>query len=299
MAVDATSSNLWIADGMGFPQSGVYGVNPDPPAVVKFSIGQSAGVLRMTQSNIPNLATPADAELDASGNVWVADSSGYLFHLDGGSGALLTTVSGRNNGCPACGTAWYYYSLAMEPGVSGNVWATSYNDGYVSAYSPAGVQQPGSPYFAIYGGWGSFSAAIDASGSIWLPGFHGMESLATSGAQNPGSPYTILGTKHDTLVTLGEGTAIDGAGHAWMTTDLDTVYELDSQGNILSGLNGFVGNDPNTSPDAVAIDGSGNVWYNAQPGLGDPTLYELVGAAAPVVTPIAYGVQTNQLGARP
>jgi DNA-binding beta-propeller fold protein YncE len=253
----------------------------------------------LTPTNIPNLSSPTDAVLDANGNVWVADSSGYLFHLDGTSGAVLNQIVGRNNGCSVCGPAFDYYSVAMEPGPSGNVWATSYNNGYVSAYSPAGAQQAGSPYFAIYGGWGSFSAAIDATGSLWLPGFHGMESLSATGTQNSGSPFTILGTKHDTLVTLGEGTAIDGAGHAWMTTDLDTVYELDSQGNILSGLNGFVGNDPNTSPDAVVIDGSGDVWYNAQPGLGDATLYELVGAAAPVVTPIAYGVQTNQLGKRP
>jgi hypothetical protein len=45
-----------------------------------------------------------------------------------------------------------------------------------------------------------------------------------------------------------------------------------------------------------AIDGSGNVWVNNR---NNGTLTELLGLAAPVVTPIAVASQYNALGVRP
>ena len=49
-------------------------------------------------------------------------------------------------------------------------------------------------------------------------------------------------------------------------------------------------------PLGVAIDPSGNVWLCDQ---GGPDIIEFVGAAVPVVTPIAAGVANNTLGTRP
>ncbi len=43
------------------------------------------------------------------------------------------------------------------------------------------------------------------------------------------------------------------------------------------------------------MDGSGNVWVTS--GLG--SIYELIGAGVPVVTPLAAGVKNNMLGTRP
>jgi hypothetical protein len=45
---------------------------------------------------------------------------------------------------------------------------------------------------------------------------------------------------------------------------------------------------------AIAVDGSGNVWLSTNSGV-----IEIIGAATPVVTPIATGVKNNTLGTRP
>jgi hypothetical protein len=50
-------------------------------------------------------------------------------------------------------------------------------------------------------------------------------------------------------------------------------------------------------PYGVAIDGSGNVWVASRNTSGPLT--ELVGAASPVVTPLAVGVELKQLGTKP
>jgi len=48
-------------------------------------------------------------------------------------------------------------------------------------------------------------------------------------------------------------------------------------------------------PNGIAVDGSGNVWV----ANGSNNAVELIGAATPVVTPIAVALANNTLGARP
>jgi hypothetical protein len=50
------------------------------------------------------------------------------------------------------------------------------------------------------------------------------------------------------------------------------------------------------NPNSISIDGSGNVWVGNN---GNSTVSEFLGAAVPVVTPLAQGVATNTLGTRP
>ena len=80
------------------------------------------------------------------------------------------------------------------------------------------------------------------------------------------------------------------------------------RGSLFTGNNGFGGGIA-LSPNSIVIDGSGDVWVASatfQPGSGRgvPGVYtwritELVGIAAPVVTPLAAGVKNNALGSRP
>lgn len=56
------------------------------------------------------------------------------------------------------------------------------------------------------------------------------------------------------------------------------------------------------SPSSVAVDGSGDVWVNSNYASGTSYSFylgEMVGAAAPVVTPLSVGVKNNTLGTRP
>jgi hypothetical protein len=92
--------------------------------------------------------------------------------------------------------------------------------------------------------------------------------------------------------------AIDGAGNIWLS-DLNNsaghnVTELSNSGLAISPSTGYVAGD---AAGSVAVDGSGDVWIAS--GLYYGGLIELIGAATPVVTPIAVGTKTNTLGARP
>jgi hypothetical protein len=71
------------------------------------------------------------------------------------------------------------------------------------------------------------------------------------------------------------------------------VCELTNAGAAISPTAGYTATDP----DGIAIDISGNVWYDSTKTTG--TLYELVGAATPVVTPLSYAVANSKLGTKP
>jgi hypothetical protein len=167
VAVDATSSNVWVTDGSAYPGNTLYQTSP---AVVKFGIAQGSGLLRLDATSIPDLTYPTDAALDANGNVWVSDQNGYLTHLNSSTGAVTSQIVGAQAGCGICAPASRYASVEIEPGATGNVWATSINYGYVNAYSSSGARQTGSPYYVVAGAIGAASGAIDAGGNIWLPG---------------------------------------------------------------------------------------------------------------------------------
>ena len=48
----------------------------------------------------------------------------------------------------------------------------------------------------------------------------------------------------------------------------------------------------------MALDGSGNVWVSGGNSF-QGSVVEFIGAAVPVVTPLAVGVKNNMLGTRP
>ena len=80
------------------------------------------------------------------------------------------------------------------------------------------------------------------------------------------------------------------------------MVELSSTGTVLSGTNGYTGGGLNF-PEALAIDGSGNIWVGTIQG---HPVTELIGVATPVITPIVAGLPvvpttdgSSNLGTRP
>ena len=87
----------------------------------------------------------------------------------------------------------------------------------------------------------------------------------------------------------------DGAGNLWATnfpSSSGTLSEFTGAGVALSPSTGYVHNFKGAL--GLAIDRSGNLWvgnYNAAAsGTAQGYLNEIVGAAAPVVTPLAAGL---------
>jgi hypothetical protein len=153
---------------------------------------------------------------------------------------------------------------------------------------------------------------MDGSGNAWLPAGAGVVELNNSGTTiSPQGGYTGGG-----MSTPG-GIVIDGANNAWIANYVFdgsgaltnvSVVELSSSGTVLSGTNGFgytSGSQfPGGYPNPIAVDGSGDVWLGVNGTNNSVT--EFIGAAVPVITPIAAGLPstptvdgTSNLGTRP
>jgi streptogramin lyase len=98
--------------------------------------------------------------------------------------------------------------------------------------------------------------------------------------------------------------AIDGSGNAWISNYANrAVVELSPSGAVLSGAGGYAIGATGTGAFKLAVDGSGDVWSSN--GSGN-SIGELIGAATPVITPIAAGLPatptvdgSSSLGTRP
>jgi streptogramin lyase len=129
-----------------------------------------------------------------------------------------------------------------------------------------------------------FGIAIDHSGNVWVANNTGSISKFSNNGSGLGS--YIVGSNNTPY-----GIAIDGSGNVWVTTGGGDVYEFNSSGTVLSGANGYKG--VTDSSGSIAIDGSGNVWVT---NIETDNLNEFIGAATPVITPIAAGLPTTPSG---
>lgn len=99
------------------------------------------------------------------------------------------------------------------------------------------------------------------------------------------------------------GLALDGAGTVWLASQGGgSLYPVSpgvvplSPPTFKPSLSGYLTSSSlATGPLRVAVDGSGNVWVL----LSNNTVTEYVGVATPVVTPIALGLKSQKLGAKP
>jgi len=138
------------------------------------------------------------------------------------------------------------------------------------------------------------------SGGVALyPGGLGAIGLATSLNQTCSSQdagYSCGNTADPDFVDLPEGIATDGAGAEWYVMSGNGTIFVDS----MDADNTYMHNAGNggtvTTPYAVAIDGSGNLWIaNASCVTTSSTectptafiLSEIIGAAAPTITPLS------------
>ena len=149
--------------------------------------------------------------------------------------------------------------MAIDSG--GNVWAANQFSNGVVQLRPNGQPAAGSPYRAesLAGAWG---LAVDGKDRIWVGGFERPSIIQLCGRQVSACPP---GSK---------------------------------TGSVLSPAKGYV-NAAMQRLTSVAIDSSGNVWgahnysTSAPVGgfVGGNGLFEIIGAAAPVKTPISGAVK--------
>jgi sugar lactone lactonase YvrE len=299
IAIDS-SGNAWVTNFyLSTPPSHVSVFTPGGGV---FTGSPFSGGGLSTQNSF-NATSPRDIAFDASGNVWTANLSGTATELNGLTGAAISPSTGYTIST----TVGSQSGVAVDS--AGHVWISGMNGNVLyemavsngallgsSAYTAGGLEQP-------------YSIAIDASNNIWLP--------------NNYDPSTLVGTTVSkfTSVTTGvaysgggivgpDGVAIDGAGNVWVSNQIKSgpastagVAELNNSGAAISPAGGYTSSATMGGPNDVAIDSSGNVWlanaYVPVTFANGTNVVELVGAAVPVVTPIATAVKNGTIGARP
>ena len=301
LAIDA-SGDLWIANSPTSTGAGSLIEINSAGAPVSGSPFSGGGL------NHPELVA-----IDSEGNVWAGNVASISKFSS--SGAAISGSSGYTSG----GTD-SPFSLAIDG--SGNLWFTNHDTNTISALDSSGAGVPGSPFsggglnapegIAIdvsnnlwagnsganvisefnssgvpvsvsgYGGGGlnaPYSVAVDAQGNVWAsnPVANSISKLSSGGTAISGSGgYNGGGLNNPGNI------AIDGAGNVWVVNHGNSLSEFNSSGTAVTGANGYQGGGLN-DPSGIGIDGSGNVWVTNVVG----SLTEFVGAASPVVTPIA------------
>ncbi len=294
IAVDAASQNIWIGTDN---------------AVEEFSTTDAPA------SGSPFLATDLNfnggygLNLDSAGNVWIAAYSS-VYELSATGSVLSPSVSACGSGyCLPTNANAVPSALALD--ASNNVWVTDESDNSLNELNSQGTIQPvQSSAFVNY----PSGVAIDAQRDIWIANegsgnyTNGVDEYI-AGMTPPYLFYTAdTPTQSAPSSPVLTFTAIDGAGTAWAslegaacltTTACIGVAAVSAEGRQLTGPGYIIdGYQPFESPtaSATAIDSSGNVWVLNK---YTQSVTELVGAAAPVVTPLALAVSSNSLGVRP
>jgi streptogramin lyase len=299
-----TGGGLDSPDGIAIDASGnVWLANFSNNSLSKFS---SLGVaLSGSGYTGGGLNDPSALAIDTSGNVWVTNFNGPSLSKFSSLGVALSGSGYTGGGLSGP------YGVAVS--TSGDVWIANLGT-VLSRFDSSGSPVAGSPYS---GGDidDPLAVAIDASGNIWLADYTPwISEFSSSGiARSPSNGYTGGGVDHPGSI------AIDGVGNVWLsnansytsgggivrtpgsrpaldgTTYSDSVTEFDSSGNPVSPSTAYLSAGFNDLGDIV-VDGSGNVWVS---DINTNSLTELVGAAAPVVTPLVTAVANHQLGTRP
>jgi streptogramin lyase len=276
-----------------------------------------------------SLNGPSGIAIDGSGNAWVTNSgfvNTSLVELSS-SGTLMTSA--------ATGTSDAFYTLAVDPfgnlwlpaptskflykfdssgnylgnyatpynmdGIAidhaGNIWTSNDGQNSLSEFNSSGTLVAGNPFAS--GILDPGPVAIDASGEIWsLNGTANLGLLTSLGGPVPGAPYNIGSSSN------ASNFALDGLGNAWIVTRTPSgnplnpfsyqIAGVSNSGNTLSGNYGYALDSNVQQVNAIALDGSGNIWLDTS-----NSLTEIIGAAAPVVTPAVTAIVNNTFATRP
>ncbi len=267
IAID-TAGSVWLANTSG-------------PSVTRLS-SSGAALSPAAGFTDPALNNPLALAIDGSGNAWIANDSGASLTKLSPTGASLSPASGFSGG-------GILHPAAIAIDASGNAWTANISNDTVSKFSPTGTAL--SPASGFTGGslFQPIAIAIDASGNAWVANANGnntLTELSPTGVPVSANGFGGGGLSHPIAV------AIDGSGNVF-AANLSAVFsEFSPSGVALSPTFGF----PLGSHflNAMAVDGSGDVWIS-----GDTAILESIGAATPVVTPLAAGVANHTVATRP
>jgi len=293
------------------------GVNVDQQGIIWVNNTNDGALTGFTSNgsvytSIPGLNSPNGQAIDGSGNIW-ADAGGnanntFVEILKSGTNYTLQPVktAAAHFGTGICISPTYLYETAPgAPGEAAAVTVVKLSDQSITTITPD------SGYASLSG------CSVDNAGNIWLPdggNFQGIEVYNSAGA--------LLNSFPMNSATYPQEMAIDGLGNAFVSAYIsqtvpETIVEFSSTGKLLSPTLGYAPTTGavnskgtalvgltdiiTTDPGGVAIDASGNLWLSGtNGGTALPTyVTEVIGLAAPVVTPKSLAITNNTIATRP
>ena len=301
IAIDASSSNVWVGTDATLDELSTSGTLATGSPFI-YSYPYSGPYPNA------NFGSAFALNIDGSGDVWVAAyTTVYKFSSTGG---LISSSSGYSLGNDAGG------SPNLQPGAvaidsSGNTWVVDEINNDLIKLSSSGTAT------TITGAARSMSypdgVAIDSTGNVWIANY--LDYAAT--VYSPSSSRFISDEPSGfSLGTASGGSgffvSMDGSSNAWFavtdtsctgsshTACIGTVG-LSSAGSELTGSLGYEAGGYTSAGStayhySAVVDGAGNEWIA---NTNADSVTELIGAATPVVTPLAAGVSPGTLASRP
>jgi streptogramin lyase len=279
IAIDL-SGNAWFANAYGFGTSYSISELNSSGTAISGPNGYTGG----------GLDRPSGIGIDPSGNVWISNTYGNSISKFNSSGTPISNSLGYTGGGLSV-------PIGMAIDTSGYAWVANETNA-LSEFNPSGT--PTSNFLGYTGGglntpFDGRSIAINAAGNIWVSNYNGnsLSQFNSSGTAISGASGYIGGG-----LNTPEAISIDGSGNVWAVNTNGVISEFNSSGTAISSASGYIG-ARQTMSYGIAVDGSGNVWTTNYTYSVSSSITEFIGAANPVVTPLAYAVKTNTLGTRP
>jgi streptogramin lyase len=236
------------------------------------------------------IAAPDAIAFDANGYVWVGNSTrGACVSEFTAAGIAVPYTGAARNGCSAT------FGVAID--ASGDIWAVNNDGSAITELAGTSTSTPGG-YLRAAGNGGITSpvaVAIDSSSHVWVAnGARGSTSVSEYSATSTGTNVQALSGPSGSTgggLAVPYAVAVDGAGNIWFANSGGpSLTEFSRSGSALTPAatsttnGGYIGtNTALSTPYALAVDGSGNVWLADE---GSSTVIEFYGIGAPVVTPI-------------
>ncbi len=305
-------------DGNVWAASGTTGVSGTPSFVAKYVPG--TGVTTHV-TDPATLGKTYAITSDGSGNIFFTDSAtsanGGLILYEVPNGASTATVIGSVTGASPYGVeadtkGTVVVSQSGSSGTTITAYPTTTVGGSTYIASPGTSLTQASAYAGVV------DLAFDSTGAFWVvnsacgtAGNTTSSTTVTYSSTTAGDPNTVVfGTPANVTTALAGGLstprfgAVDGNNNLWFANSTTSPYSLSEFQNngattaptAISPSTGFAkASAIFPGPHGLAIDGSGNLWVSNTSAV----LSEVVGAAAPVVTPHSIALRNNVLGTKP